>query len=294
MTLTNVNPPSLSTDINVITAEINAYKQVAGEAIFEIGRRLKHVRDAKLDSEDEEERNLANQREFTGGWIRWLTEHVDFTRQHAHRFITIYEKVGGDGVTRVLHDRSLRFLYEIATLPPEERERPHTVPSTGETKTVDEMSACELREVKAALKKAEAAREQAESQADVLRQKLESVREQPPEIEVRTEYIRDDAADERLRRYEQRFGDIETYESQVYRIPNAADISATVQTFSYEVRGLLKKYAYLTQYLRELTILPGAVREDYAGTLDALGRFSADLNDAYHSAQSGTKIINVN
>lgn len=35
----------MSDDINVITAEINAYKQMAGEAIFEIGRRLKEVRD---------------------------------------------------------------------------------------------------------------------------------------------------------------------------------------------------------------------------------------------------------
>jgi len=43
--LTSREPRELSTDINVITAEINAYQQVAGEAIFEIGRRLKGVRD---------------------------------------------------------------------------------------------------------------------------------------------------------------------------------------------------------------------------------------------------------
>ncbi|WII38777.1 dimethyladenosine transferase [Paenibacillus thiaminolyticus] len=35
----------LSTDIHVITAEINAYQKIAGEAIFEIGRRLKHIRE---------------------------------------------------------------------------------------------------------------------------------------------------------------------------------------------------------------------------------------------------------
>lgn len=123
---------SLSTDLTTVTAEINAYKRVAGEAIFEIGRRLKSVRDAKSDSADEKERNLARQREDAGGWIRWLEESVDFTRQHAHRFIVVYEEFADD-VTSWLHVGS-RALYEIATLPPEERTRGHTLKS-GAVKT---------------------------------------------------------------------------------------------------------------------------------------------------------------
>lgn len=55
----------------------------------------------------------------------------------------------------------LGTLYEIATLSPEQREQHHTLKS-GEVKAVDEMTVRELREVKKALKEAEAKAKQAE------------------------------------------------------------------------------------------------------------------------------------
>ncbi|GAA4833163.1 hypothetical protein GCM10023310_08220 [Paenibacillus vulneris] len=140
MSLVKAEDTSLSSDITVITAEINSYKQIAGNAIFEIGRRLKKVRDEKLA-------------EKHGGWSEWLRE-VDIDDSQARRFIAVVNEFG-DGYRGTYHALGLRALYEIATLPAEERERPHIVPSTGATKTVDEMTVRELREVKAALKKAE-------------------------------------------------------------------------------------------------------------------------------------------
>nr|WP_256990714.1 DUF3102 domain-containing protein [Paenibacillus sp. VTT E-133291] len=116
--------------MSTLTAEIHAYKRVAGEAIFEIGRRLKHVKD----------NGLAH-----GDFGKWL-ESVEIDRTLATRIMRIVEELG-EAKYATWHNLGQRVLYEIATLPPEERTQPHTIPSTGATKTVDEMTVRELREV---------------------------------------------------------------------------------------------------------------------------------------------------
>lgn len=123
----------LSSDLNVITAEINAYQRVAGEAIFEIGRRLKHVK----------ENDLAH-----GEWLPWL-ETVSIHERQAQRLIKVFDEFGRNATT--WSELPFRTLYEIATLPETEREKPHNLKS-GEVKTVDEMTVRELREVKNVMK----------------------------------------------------------------------------------------------------------------------------------------------
>ncbi|MEK3707414.1 DUF3102 domain-containing protein [Paenibacillus sp. FSL R7-0198] len=129
------NDLKLSSDLPTLTAEINAYKRVAGEAIFEIGVRLKEVRDTP------QRYGLEGYRD----WERWCEDECDITRQHANRFIKVADELGTSG----FRDAALgiRALYEIATLTPEERTRGHTL-SSGATKTPDEMTVRELREVK--------------------------------------------------------------------------------------------------------------------------------------------------
>lgn len=164
----------LSKDLNVITAEINSYKQVAGQAIFEIGRRLKVVRD------NPSVYGLNGYRD----WEKWCENNMDLSRTHANRFIKIAEELEPSGI----QDLGIKALYEIATLPQEEREKEH-VTSKGETKTVDEMTVRELQEVKRKLKNTEQAKQQAESQAEIERKERERLEnelenQEPERVEV--------------------------------------------------------------------------------------------------------------
>lgn len=122
----------LSDDLSVITAEINAYQRVAGEAIFEIGRRLKHVK----------ENDLAH-----GQFGKWL-KSIGMNDRVARMMMTVANEL--DSKRSTYSEIGLNALYQIATLPPDQRDKPHTIPSTGEVKTVDEMTVRELREVKRA------------------------------------------------------------------------------------------------------------------------------------------------
>ncbi len=122
----------LSTDLNVITAEINSFKQIAGQSIWEIGRRLNYVKEHDL---------------VHGQFIEWVNS-IGFDRTEAYRFMKVANELPNVDTWQHLGSRAL---FLIATLPEEEREKEHTT-SKGETKTVDEMTVRELQELKKQLK----------------------------------------------------------------------------------------------------------------------------------------------
>jgi Protein of unknown function (DUF3102) len=247
----------LSNDLNVITAEINAYQRVAGEAIFEIGRRLKHVK----------ENDLAH-----GEFGKWLKE-IGMNDRHARRFMKVYEELGGKRTP--MSDLGIAALYEIATLPEPEREKPHRIPSTGEVKTVDEMTVRELREVKKALKQARQEKELAERRAEhaeEIARKLES-------REIKTEYVevKDELTERKLKRYEELFGDISMYEGRTTRVTNGDAITYAVFEFSEDVRKFIEKYSHLTHFAREFNDMIDEGKEEYRKAIYALNQFTSAI-----------------
>lgn len=150
-----MNEIQLSDSLPVIETEIRQYQNLAGESIFEIGRRLKHVK----------KNDLAH-----GEWSKWL-ESINLDRTQAHRFIKVSEEIKDVGTYQHL---GLRALSEIATLPEPERTKEH-VTAKGETKTPDEMTVKELRELKKQL-------QSSQRENDLLQSKLEDAENQEPEV----------------------------------------------------------------------------------------------------------------
>lgn len=128
-----MNEISLSSDINVITAQIKSYEEAGNYLIWEIGRRLNFVK----------ENNLAH-----GNFSVWL-EELNMNQNTANRYMKIVKEL--DGKYDPSHNLGFQNLYAIATLPEEERTKQHET-SKGETKTPDQMTVRELSELKKQLK----------------------------------------------------------------------------------------------------------------------------------------------
>lgn len=123
-----MNEITLSNNLSQIELEINHHKQIAGQSIWEIGRRLNHVK----------ENNLVH-----GEFREWL-ERVGINYREANRMMTVAKKL--PNVTTWSHLGN-RALYLLATLPEEEKQEQIEKIEQGDTPTVKE-----LEEVKKKLK----------------------------------------------------------------------------------------------------------------------------------------------
>ena len=123
-----MNEITLSNNLSQIELEISHHKQIAGQSIWEIGRRLNHVK----------EHNLVH-----GEFGEWL-DKIGIHYREANRMMTVAKQL--PNVT-TLSDLGSSALYLIATLPEEEREEQIQRIEDGDTPTVRE-----LQEVKKKLK----------------------------------------------------------------------------------------------------------------------------------------------
>lgn len=111
---------TLSDNLAQIELEINHHKQIAGQSIWEIGRRLKHVK----------ENNLTH-----GEFGKWV-EGLGIAKTEASRFIKIADEIPNLGTYTNL---GMKALYLIATLPEEEKQEQIEKIEQGESPTVREL-----------------------------------------------------------------------------------------------------------------------------------------------------------
>ncbi len=113
---------TLSENLAQIELEINHHKQIAGQSIWEIGRRLNHVK----------EHDLAH-----GQFIEWLGK-IGIERTEAHRMMKVAKELPN---VATLQHLGTTALHLIATLPEAERAQQLERIEQGDNPTVRELAA---------------------------------------------------------------------------------------------------------------------------------------------------------
>ncbi|MCG1215027.1 DUF3102 domain-containing protein [Staphylococcus epidermidis] len=164
-----MNELQLSNDLTTIETEIKSYQNIAGQSIFEIGRRLKHVK----------ENDLAH-----GEWSEWL-QSINMSRGQATKFIKVSDEFSNDSPVNHL---GIKALYSLATIPEEQREEEFET-SSGEMKKPIDMTNRELEDLKRQLKQRDEQNAQLQSQVEqaqrsesIARKKLEDEQNRDPEV----------------------------------------------------------------------------------------------------------------
>lgn len=117
-----VNEITLSNNLSQIELEINHHKQIAGQSIWEIGRRLNHVK----------EHNLVH------GEFREWHESLGLDKDFAYKSMKIAKELPNVETLRHLGTTALHL---IATLPEEEKKEQIQRIEEGDTPTVRELQA---------------------------------------------------------------------------------------------------------------------------------------------------------
>jgi hypothetical protein len=163
-----MNEIALSDNLAQIELEINHHKQIAGQSIWEIGRRLNHVKRHDLTH---------------GQFMEWV-ESIGINYKEAQRMMKISSELPElDNVVQF----GSSILYLIATLPDEEKQTQLDRIENGDNPTVRE-----LQDVKRQLKLSQADNERLKVQNENLAEQALSKTEKVIEKEVVREVVPDD------------------------------------------------------------------------------------------------------
>ena len=163
-----MNEIALSDNLAQIELEINHHKQIAGQSIWEIGRRLNHVK----------EHDLAH-----GQFMEWV-ESIGINYKEAQRMMKISSEL--PELDHMVQFGS-RVLYLIATLPDDEKQTQLDRIENGDNPTVRE-----LQEVKRQLKLSQADNERLKIQNENLAEQALSKTGKVVEKEVIKEVVPED------------------------------------------------------------------------------------------------------
>lgn len=289
-----MNEISLSNNLSQIELEISHHKQIAGQSIWEIGRRLNHVK----------ENDLAH-----GQFLEWLAK-MNIERTEAHRMMKVAEELPN---VATLQHLGTTALHLIATLPEEEKEEQIQRIEDGDNPTVRELKEVKkkLNLSKLANKRLQAENEKIKSSKievketikevvpddykatqDLNRQLLEKNKELSKtvkDMEERSEFIEKQLADtlaqreevdkksaqydELTRAIEESQGQLNSVQKQISAYKNITSLLQKGNDFLASMGGLI--YADEEKVLKA----DGIIRNEFDSFISRGLRFFNDLND---------------
>lgn len=289
-----MNEMILSDSISQIELEINYHKQIAGQSIWEIGRRLNHVK----------ENDLAH-----GKFMEWLNK-INLNWPEANRMMKVAKELQNYST---LSNLGSTALYLIATLPEEEKQEQIQRIEDGDTPTVRELQEVKKKlqlsqqankllrdenekikssktEVKETIK--EVVPDDYKATQDLNRQLLEKNKELSKTVkamEERSEFIEKQLADtlaqreevdkksaqydELTRAIEKSQGQLNSVQKQISAYKNITSLLQKGNDFLASMGGLI--------YADEKNVLKadGIVRDEFDSFISRGLRFFNDLND---------------
>ena len=196
-------------NINVITEEIRFYKQQAGAAILEIGRRLIEAKE-----------QLSH-----GEWLPWLEEKVEFSEASAQRFMRLAREYSNPSPVT---DLGVSKALVLLALPASEREdfvaEKHIV--NGEEKSAFEMS---KRELENAIRERDEARKNIAGLQELVTESENKVKGIEKALEVQK-----DAAEKELREAEAVIEDLRSQLKELQEAPVAVSVERVVDKEAVE------------------------------------------------------------